>query len=112
MDGPEVDSRKKMPDESGRWECTQQSARKREEDRPMMNPFFRMFRVASVCGLLATSFAACGGDSADPESTCAECPEEIRSICEATVAACNELDEGADECAAAVKDGCQDSQDN
>lgn len=56
---------------------------------------------------LGLTVSACG-DSTDPESACASCPESVREICQDGVQNC--LDIGgqfADECVDAITQACQ-----
>lgn len=67
--------------------------------------------TTTVLGLLlglGLTLGACGGDSTDPESACASCPQSVRGICEDGVQNC--LDIGgpfADECVDAITRACQ-----
>ncbi|MGB5194694.1 MAG: hypothetical protein WBN70_17050 [Polyangiales bacterium] len=69
-----------------------------------------MAQTKIILGLLlglGLTLSACG-DSTDPQSACASCPESVRNICEDGVQNC--LDIGgafADECVDAITRACQ-----
>jgi len=69
-----------------------------------------MAHTKLILGLLlglGLTVSACG-DSTDPQSACASCPENVREVCEEGVQNC--LDVGgsfADECVDAIMQACQ-----